>query len=224
MTEKNRSYQQSHLTPEIGDYLVDLFAPETPGLQDAARAIASSGMPQIQVSPWDGRILEILLRLVGARKVVELGTLGAYSAQWIARALPPDGRLWTVEASARHADVARGVLERAGLADRVVVCQGKGLDVLPTLERHGPFDAVFVDADKGGYAAYAGWAREHLRPGGLLIGDNTYLFGRLAGVEPASAEERESIASMRGFHEVLARDFHGVCVPTTEGLSIGIKK
>ena len=224
MADKGTSYGETHLTPAIGEYLVGLFAPETPGLQDAARAIEEAGMPRIQVSPWDGRILEILLRLVGAGKVVELGTLGAYSTQWIARALPPDGRLWTVEASPRHAQVARGVLERTGLSDRVVICEGKGLDVLPTLERHGPFDAVFVDADKGGYAAYAGWARDNLRPGGLLIGDNTYLFGRLAGVEPTSPDDRESIESMRRFHEVLARDFHGVCIPTSEGLSIGIKK
>jgi caffeoyl-CoA O-methyltransferase len=224
LADKGTSHGKTYLTPAIGEYLVGLFAPETPGLQDAAQAIEAAGMPQIQVSPWDGRVLEILLRLVGARKVVELGTLGAYSAQWIARALPPDGRLWTVEASPRHAEVARGVLERAGLSDRVVVCQGKGLDVLPTLERHGPFDAVFVDADKGGYAAYALWARENLRPGGLLLGDNTYLFGRLAGAEPTSPDDRESIESMRRFHEILARDFDGVCIPTPDGLSIGIKR
>ncbi|HEV8638417.1 MAG TPA: O-methyltransferase [Chloroflexota bacterium] len=224
MADKNTSYGQTYLTPAIGEYLVGLFAPETPGMQDAARAIEVAGMPQIQVSPWDGRVLEILLRLVGAGKVVELGTLGAYSAQWIARALPPDGRLWTVEASPLHARVARGVLDRAGLSDRVVVCEGKGFDVLPTLERHGPFDAVFVDADKAGYAAYAGWAADNLRPGGLLIGDNTYLFGRLAGVEPTSPDDRASIESMRGFHELLARDFDGVCIPTPDGLSIGIKK
>jgi caffeoyl-CoA O-methyltransferase len=224
LADKGTPYGQTYLTPAIGEYLVGLLAPETPGMQDAARAIEGAGMPQIQLSPWDGRVLEILLRLAQARKVVELGTLGAYSAQWIARALPPDGRLWTVEASPRHAEVARGVLSRAGLSDRVVVCEGKGLDVLPTLERHGPFDAVFVDADKAGYAAYAAWASRNLRPGGLLVGDNTYLFGRLAGVEPTSDEDRQSIESMRGFHELLAREFHGVCIPTPDGLSVGIKK
>jgi caffeoyl-CoA O-methyltransferase len=106
----------------------------------------------------------------------------------------------------------------------VTVCEGKGLDVLPTLERLGPFDAVFVDADKGSYAAYARWAAANLRPGGLLIGDNTYLFGRLAGVEPTDAEDRASIESMRGFHEVLAEGFHAVCIPTPDGMSVGIKK
>src|SRR5262245_32330745 len=86
LADKETEHGKTYLTPAIGEYLVDLFSPETPGLQDAARAIEAAGMPQIQVSPWDGRILEILLRLVGARRVVELGTLGAYSAQWIARA------------------------------------------------------------------------------------------------------------------------------------------
>jgi caffeoyl-CoA O-methyltransferase len=220
MADKNKTWADSYVTPAVGVYLQELFAVEDPGMLDADRAIREAGMPEIQVSPNDGRILELLLRLVGARKVVELGTLGAYSAQWIARALGADGHLWTVEASPKHAEVARGVLARAGLAARVTVCDGKGLDVLPTLERHGPFDAVFVDADKGSYAAYARWAVANLRAGGLLIGDNTYLFGRLAGVEPVDAD----IESMRGFHEVLAERFHAVCIPTPDGMSIGIKK
>ena len=220
MADKNKTWADSYVTPAVGEYLEKLFAKEDPGMLDADRAIKEAGMPEIQVSPNDGRILELLLRLAGARKVVELGTLGAYSAQWIARAIGPDGHLWTIEASPKHAEVARGVLERAGLSQRVTVCEGKGLDVLPTLEQHGPFDAVFVDADKGSYAAYARWAAENLRPGGLLIGDNTYLFGRLAGVDPVDAE----IESMRGFHEVLAEGFHAVCIPTPDGMSVGIKR
>ena len=218
MAEKNRSYEKSHLTPAIGDYLVGLFAPETPGLRDAARAIESSGMPQIQVSPWDGRILEILLRLVGAHKVVELGTLGAYSTQWIARALPPDGRLWTVEASPRHAEVARGVLERAGLSDRVVVREGKGLDVLPTLERHGPFDAVFVDADKGGYAAYYGELLPSVRTGGLLLVDNTLWSGR---VVDETADDPDTLA-IRAFNDLVAGDerVESYLLPIGDGLTL----
>jgi caffeoyl-CoA O-methyltransferase len=220
MADKDKTWADSYVTPAVGEYLETLFAKEDPGMLDAARAIKEAGMPEIQVSPNDGRILELLLRLAGAKKVVELGTLGAYSAQWIARAIGADGHLWTVEASPKHAEVARGVLERAGLSDRVTVCEGKGVDVLPTLEGYGPFDAVFVDADKGSYGAYAGWATKNLRPGGLLIGDNTFLFGRLAGVEPLDAD----IRSMRGFHEILAERFHAVCIPTPDGMSVGIKK
>jgi caffeoyl-CoA O-methyltransferase len=219
MADKNKTWADSYVTPAVGEYLEAMFAKEDPGMLDAARAIKEAGMPEIQVSPNDGRIMEVLLRLANARKVVELGTLGAYSAQWIARAMGSEGRTWTIEASSKHAEVARDVLQRAGLAERVTICEGKGLEVLPTLERHGPFDAVFVDADKGSYGAYARWAAKNLRAGGLLIGDNTFLFGRLAGVEPLDAD----IESLRAFHEVLAKEFIGVCIPTPDGMSVGIK-
>lgn len=215
---------RGYWTPEIDQYLRGLYAREDPGMRDALRAIEEAGMPPIQVSATDGRILEVLLRMVGARRVVEIGTLAGYSTQWIARALPATGRLWTIEVDPKHAAVARGVLDRAGLADQVRVLEGPADGVLPTLEAEGPFDAVFVDADKAGYERYARWATRHLRPGGLLIGDNAYLFGRLAGVEPDSPEQAAEIASMRAFHEVLARDFHAVCLPTPDGLAVGMKR
>jgi caffeoyl-CoA O-methyltransferase len=98
------------------------------------------------------------------------------------------------------------------------------MSILPTIEVEGPFDAVFVDADKGGYADYAEWAVRNLRPYGLLIGDNTYLFGRLVGVDPSSSDDSRSIQSMRRFHETLAREFEAVCLPTADGLSVGIKR
>jgi caffeoyl-CoA O-methyltransferase len=211
-------------TPEIGAYLEGLYARETPGMAEALRAARAAGLPEIEVSPTDGRILEILLRMIGARRVVEIGTLGGYSAQWIARALPPGGRLWTIEANPEHAEVARGALERAGLADTVVVLDGPADDVLPTIEGEGPFDAVFVDANKDGYERYARWALEHLRPGGLVIGDNAYLFGHLAGRGPGERADAAEIAEMRAFHERLARDFDAVCLPTQDGLAIGIKR
>jgi predicted O-methyltransferase YrrM len=139
---------RTYWTPAIESYLRGLYAREDPGMEDALRSAKEAGMPEIQVAPTDGRILEILLRMIGARKVVEIGTLSGYSAQWIARALPADGHLWTVDASPKHAEVARGVLERAGLADRVTILEGKALDVLPRLVAEGPFDVVFVDGDK----------------------------------------------------------------------------
>ena len=215
---------RGYWSPEIDAYLRGLYAQEDPGMRDALRAIEDAGMPPIQVSPTDGRILEVLLRMVDARRVVEIGTLAGYSAQWIARALPATGRLWTIEADPKHAAVARGVLERARLADKVCVLEGRADVVLPTIEAEGPFDAVFVDADKVGYERYARWAARHLRPGGLLAGDNAYLFGRLAGVEPDSPEQVAELASMRVFHELLARDFHAVCLPTPDGLAVGIKR
>lgn len=223
MVNKQENWQHNW-TPEIGAYLDELYAEETDGLRDAARAIRESGMPQIQILRSDGRLLELLLRMIGARRAIEVGTLGAYSTQWLARGLADDGHLWSIELSATHARVARDVLARAGLSERVTVCQGAGLDVLPTLERHGPFDAVFVDADKEGYPAYAAWAIANLRRGGLLIGDNTYLFGRLVGATPRSDDDQRTIDAMRRFHQLVASQMDGMCIPTAEGLTVGIKR
>jgi caffeoyl-CoA O-methyltransferase len=221
---RSRTGQGYYWTPAVGEYLDRLYVAEDEGMRDAVASIERAGMPQIQVSPSDGRILEVVLRMAGAHKVVELGTLASYSAQWIARAIGPEGHLWTVEASPKHAEVSRAVLERAGLAGRVTVLQGPGLAMLPTIEGNGPFDAVFVDANKEDYPRYVEWATRNLRAGGLVIGDNTYLFGRLAGVAPESAEQATSIEAMRAFHELVARDYHAVTLPTPDGLTVGVKR
>jgi caffeoyl-CoA O-methyltransferase len=215
---------KTYWTPAIEAYLRGLYAREDPGMQEALRSARGAGMPEIQVSPTDGRIIEILLRLIGARRVVEIGTLSGYSAQWIARALPADGRLWTVEASPKHARVARGVLDRAGLSDRVILIEGKALEILPALQPEGPFDAVFVDADKYGYPDYARWAIDNLRPGGLLIGDNAYLFANLVDPRPDRPEDDRARAAMQAFHELIAREMDAVCLPTPDGLAVGIKR
>jgi predicted O-methyltransferase YrrM len=116
------------------------------------------------------------------------------------------------------------VLERAGLGGRVTIVAGAGMEMLPTIEREGPFDAVFVDANKDDYPRYVEWATRNLRAGGLVIGDNTYFFGRLAGVEPKNADEGRSIEAMRRFHELVARDYHAVTLPTPDGLTVGVKR
>lgn len=211
-------------TPAIDAYVRDLYAQETAGMRDAVAAAEAAGLPPIQVGPLDGRIVEILLRMIGARRVVEIGTLAGYSAQWIVRALPPDGHLWTIERNARHAAVARGVLARAGLTDRVTVVEGQAGAMLERLAEHAPFDAVFIDADKPGYPAYARWALAHLRPGGLVLADNAYLFGRLAGAEPSGGTSAEDIAAMQALHTLLARETDAVCLPTPDGLAVGIKR
>ncbi len=187
---------------------------------DAALARAfdtPEGVPAIMVGPTDGKTLHVLLRMIGARKVVEVGTLVGYSTIHMARALPADGHLWTVEFEPRHAELARGNLAAAGLADRVSVHVGAGLDVLPTLVEHGPFDAVFIDADKVNYPGYGAWAIANLRPGGLVLGDNAYLFGEL------TADDDRGRA-MRAFHQLVAAHCDAVCVQTPEGLVVGVKR
>src|SRR5262249_20649271 len=143
--------------------------------------------------------------------------LAGYSTIRLARGLSEGGRVWTIELDTRHAEIARQNFVEAGVADRIEVCVGKGVEVLATLEKHGPFDAVFVDADKESYDAYGRWAARHLRKGGLLLGDNAYFFGRLM-------EKSAGADAMRRFHEEATASFDSVCAPTADGLLVGIKR
>jgi caffeoyl-CoA O-methyltransferase len=206
-----------YLDPAILAFVERVHVRHDEGLARAFDAPAAQGMPEIQVSPSEGKLLGLLMRLIGARKVVELGTLAGYSAIHIARALGDGGKLYTVEIDPRHAAVAQANLAAAGVADRVEIKLGGGVDVLRELAAHGPFDAVFLDADKEGYPHYATWAARHLRRGGLLLADNSYLFGRLLADEPASR-------AMRRFHEQLASEFEAVCVPTPDGLTVAVRR
>lgn len=207
----------SYATPKVLDWVNEVHAPHDDALKRAFEAPAQHRMPAIQVSPSDGRTVEVLLLMIGARRVVEIGTLAGYSAIRIARALPEGGRLFSIEYDPLHAAVARESLAAAGLRGRVTVLVGAGVDVLPKLEAEGPFDAVFVDADKVSYDAYGRWAAKNLRRGGLLIGDNAYLFGRLL-------EQTPEAAAMRRFHLEARESFHTVCVPTPDGLLLGVKR
>lgn len=205
-------------TPAILDYLHRLHTPHDPILDRTFLAPDREGLPAIQVGPSEGKTLHLLLRMIGAKTVVEVGTLAGYSGMWMARALPQDGHLYTIEANPKHAEVAQRDFQAAGLASRVTVLVGKGADVLPTLDGKAPFDAVFIDADKASYDIYGRWAANNLRPGGLLLGDNAYYFGNL--LDETSSEA----AAMRRFHEEAARAFDTVCLPTPDGLLLGVKR
>jgi predicted O-methyltransferase YrrM len=206
-----------HFTREIREWTAALHAPHDAALQAAFDAPAREGLPAIQIAPAEGKLLELLLRLSGARRVLELGTLAGYSAIHLARALPPDGKVWTVELEPHHAEVARRSIDRAGLSSKIEVVVGSALEVLPTLERFGPFCAVFVDADKENYDHYGRWAARNVRPGGLLLGDNAFLFGELLDEDPRSE-------AMRRFHADARAAFDTVCIPTPDGLLVGIHR
>lgn len=201
----------------ILDYLHRIHGPHDAGLERAFRAPERGDIPAIQLGQDEGRLVELLLRLIGARHVVEIGTLAGYSAIRAARGLAPGGKLWSLELLPAHAEVARANIEAAGLSDRVEVIVGEALGALPCLERHAPFDAVFIDADKENYDKYGRWAVRHMRPGGLLIGDNAFLFGHLLEDTPAAR-------AMRRFHEEAAETCESVCVPTPDGLLVAIKR
>ncbi len=207
----------SYATREILDWLAAIHAPHDAGLARAFDAPASHGMPSIQLGASEAKAVGLLLALAGAKKVVEIGTLAGYSALVMARAIPADGHVHTIEFDPKHARVARENVAAAGFQDRVTVHEGAGLEVLPRLARFGPFDAVFVDADKGNYDGYGRWAAENTRPGGLLVGDNAFLFGRLL-------EDSPEAAAMRRFHEEARAHFDTVCLPTLDGMLLGVRK
>jgi caffeoyl-CoA O-methyltransferase len=215
MADQDSRTGSRYATQPILDYTARVHAAHDPALAQAFSV--PEGIPAIQVGPSEGKLLELLMRLVSARKVVEVGTLVGYSAIHMAKVLPPDGHLWTIEFEAKHAEVARGNLAKAGLGDRATVLVGAGRDVLPTLDSKGPFDAVFIDADKVNYDHYGRWALAHLRKGGLVIGDNAYLFGELL-------DDSDRGRAMRAFHEMVAKECDSVCIPTPDGLVVGIKR
>jgi predicted O-methyltransferase YrrM len=157
----------------------------------------------------------MLLRMIGARRVVEVGTLAGYSAIRMARALPSDGQLITIEFDPKHAGLARENIKAAGLDKIITVEVGAGLEVLPRLQ--GPFDAVFIDADKGNYDGYGRWAAQNVRKGGLLLGDNSFYFGKLL-------DDSKEAAAMRRFHEEARDAFDTVNIPTPDGLLLGVRR
>jgi predicted O-methyltransferase YrrM len=188
---------------------VDAFVGETlvehdEALMAALGAAEAAGLPQIQVSPPQGKLLQMLARLQGARTVLEFGTLGGYSTILLARALPEEGRLVTLEANAEYAEVARGSIERAGLAGAVELRVGPALETLVELEEEGagPFDFAFIDADKVNTPNYFAWALDHSRPGSLIVADNVVRAGGL--VETASGDP--AAQAQRRLHETLANE------------------
>ncbi|MGX1701866.1 O-methyltransferase [Microbacterium sp. NPDC055357] len=186
----------------VDAYLTDTLIGHDPGLESAVAEQNAADLPSIEVAPVNGKLLHLLARMSNARRVLEIGTLGAYSTIWLARALPDDGRVVTIEAEPRIAEVARRNLDRAGVGDRVEIRLGRGADVLPTLEGGEPFDLVFIDADKESNTIYLDWAARLGRSGTIVIVDNTVRSGEVAN--PAT-EDPQIIGVQRGI-EMLGRD------------------
>ena len=187
----------------VDRYLTDLMVPPDAALDEALRASGAAGMPAIAVSPNQGKLLHLMARMQGARTVLEVGTLGGYSTIWLARALPPGGRVVSLEFSPKHAEVARANLKRAGLGDVVQVIEGKALDTLPRLlaEGRGPFDFVFVDADKQNQADYFTWAMKLTRVGSVIVLDNVIRDGAVAD----ASNPDPAVQGVRRANELMAR-------------------
>jgi predicted O-methyltransferase YrrM len=188
----------------VDRYVTELLAPHDEALDAALEESERAGLPAIQVSPPQGKLLGLLAAAIGAKRILEFGTLGGYSTIWLARALPEDGELVTLEVDPGYAAVARQNIDRARVGGRVDVRVGPALDLLAGLddEQVGPFDLVFIDADKANSAAYFSWAGEHTRRGGLIVADNVVRGGTLADPD----DDDPAVQGQRTLHELMAAE------------------
>jgi predicted O-methyltransferase YrrM len=202
----------------VDRYISELFIAPDFALEAALDSSKAAALPTINVSPAQGKLLHLLAKVQGARKILELGTLGGYSTIWLARALPPDGRLISLEVDPKRAEIARANIARAELANVAEIRIGRAIDSLQQLETEGggPFDLIFIDADKPGYAEYLPWALKLSRPGTLIIADNVIRKGAVA--DPTSTDE--NVQGIRRFNEVLAAEKR---VSTTVMQTVGSK-
>jgi len=189
---------------EVDRYFGDLLVKRDGGLDAALEENRKANLPAIDVTPLQGKFLEVLVRISGARKILEIGTLGGYSTIWLARALPEGGRVVTLELERHHAAVAGMNLRRAGLVDRVDLRVGRAVESLKALEAEGagPFDLIFIDADKAGYPEYLGWALKLSKAGTLIVADNVVRDGRVVDAD----SDDPNIQGVRRFTELVAAE------------------
>lgn len=211
----------------VEHYLTRYLVPPDPALDAALAASAAAGLPGIEVAPNHGKLLHLLARIQGARRILEIGTLGGYSTIWLARALPPDGRLVTLELESKNAEIAKANIERAGLANRVEIRVGRAIETLPKLEaeRAGPFDFFFIDADKRSNPDYLHWALRLSRPGSVIIVDNVVRDGAVAD----AASRDPDVQGVRRFNEIVAAEprlsataIQTVCSKGYDGFAIAV--
>jgi len=202
----------------VDKYITNLLVPSDSALEEALQASSAAGLPHIQVSPVQGKLLHLLARACGARQILEIGTLGGYSTIWLARALPAGGRVITLEADPKHAEVARANFARAGVASMIDLRLGPALETLPKLdaEGRGPFDLIFIDANKSDMPEYFDWALKLSHAGSIIIADNVI---RQGGVLDASSSDVD-IQGVRRFNERLAAEHR---VSATEIQTVGSK-
>jgi predicted O-methyltransferase YrrM len=203
----------------LEEYVGALYAHDDALLNELREEADRAGLPPIAITPRAGRTLQVLLRAVGARRVLEIGTLGGYSAIWMARALGDEGRILSLEVEPAHAEFARRQLARAGLADRVAIRVGRALELLPALDGE-QFDAVFIDADKEPMPTYLDWALRLTRKGGLIAADNALWGGRVADPEVNDA----ATLAVREFNRRFASEprLDAVVLPVGDGLAIAV--
>ncbi len=209
------------ITPRHFEYIADRTIREDDFLRRLKLEAKEAGIPQIWIAPEQAGLMRVLLRLIGARRVVEVGTLAGYSAIAMARALPPEGRLKSIEISDMHADFARKWIARSDVAHQIEVIVGAGMEILPTM-RTDSADAAFLDADKASYPDYLAECIRIVRHGGLIMADNAFAFGQIFDEPPADPEA----PAMRAFNEIIASDARLECVivPIGDGLWVAVNR
>ena len=194
--------RNARLRREIEDQITRRFAAEDDVLRETIKAQTGAGLPDIQISPIQGRLLQVLAAAGNVYKILEIGALGGYSGTWLARALPEGGKLITLEVSPKHAEVVRAAFARAGLSDRTEVRVGPADELLPALQSEAPFDMFFIDANKDGYPTYLDWALKLARPGSIIVADNNVRYGKPFQEPPPDAEN----AGVAAYNERIATD------------------
>ena len=209
-------------------YMDNTFGHEDPLLQSLRQKAEEAGVLNMQISAHEGRILWFLASILKAKKIVEIGSLYGYSTVYLSRALPEDGRIFTCDISEKRHQITQKILKPHPEYNKIQWITGDARHTLKTLETKGPFDIIFIDADKNSYSAYLNWAEKNVRKGGLLIADNTFLFGSVYGepLEAKSGHSPETIEVMKSFNKRLSESdsWKGALIPTSEGLTIAIKK
>lgn len=207
-------------------YLDKVFGSEDSFLKKIKKATEEEGVERMQISAHEGRILQFLVKLSKAKKVVEIGTLYAYSTLHIARALPKEGRVFTLDISSERHKKSQQILKTSKDSKKIKWITGPALDSLKLIEKSAPFDMLFIDADKEAYMKYLQWGEKHLKPGGLLVADNTFLFGAVYGKPDSRSPKDKTTETMKKFNRQISNSVHweGALIPTEEGLSVAIKK
>lgn len=206
------------------DYIRQTFAHE-PKAMLAIRNAMKDPDDQISVPPEDGRLLQLLVRLVGAKKIVEIGTLGGYSSLWMAQAMPRGGHIYTCEYEDRRADIAEKHFRKYAKDKKITIVRGKAQETLPALSKKGPFDLIFIDADKVSYAKYLDWAEDNVRKGGLIVGDNTFLFDAIWMEAPVDRVSQNALFAMRDFNRRLSdpKKYQSMLLNTGQGMTVAMK-
>ena len=215
---------RKNTVPKKIQYIRDIFAHEDENLANVALSLSTQerGM---QIGADEGKILYTLVRMIKARKIIELGVLNGYSSIWIARALPDNGILYSLEKDTQRIKICENNFRSCGVSDKIELISGPALDSLSMLENKGPFDMIFIDADKGNYCKYLDWAEKNIKSGGLIVADNTFLFGAVC--DDADKEVKPAmIKIMQEFNLRLSdpQKYSAIMIPTHEGLTVAVKE